>query len=86
MEELDHLGFAGCFNFLYLPIDSATKNNVGYAFVNFNDEKTADDCLNNMSGYFFKGQPYNRRRAAIVSVAHLQGLEANLEHYSRTQA
>lgn len=86
MEELDHLGFAGCFNFLYLPIDSATKNNVGYAFVNFNDEKTADDCMNNMSGYFFKGQPYNRRRAAIVSVAHLQGLEANLEHYSRTQA
>lgn len=86
MEELDHLGFAGCFNFLYLPIDSATKNNVGYAFVNFNDEKTADDCMKlNMSGYFFKGQPYNRRRAAIVSVAHLQGLEANLEHYSRTQ-
>jgi hypothetical protein len=42
--------------------------------------------MNNMSGYFFKGQPYNRRRAAIVSVAHLQGLEANLEHYSRTQA
>lgn len=86
MEELDQLGFAGCFNFLYLPIDSATKNNVGYAFVNFNDEKMSEDCMNNMTGYFFKGQPYNRRRAAIVSVAHLQGLEANLEHYSRTQA
>eukprot|EP00434_Breviolum_minutum_P006330 symbB.v1.2.005585.t5/scaffold326.1/size228935/7 len=85
MEELDQLGFAGCFNFLYLPIDSATKNNVGYAFVNFNDEKMSEDCMNNMTGYFFKGQPYNRRRAAIVSVAHLQGLEANLEHYSRTQ-
>eukprot|EP00438_Fugacium_kawagutii_P009272 Skav235222 [mRNA] locus=scaffold3995:145551:167986:+ [translate_table: standard] len=68
MEELDHVGFSGCFNFLYLPIDSATKNNVGYAFVNFNDEQTADDCMNKMSGYFFKGQPYNRRRAAIVSV------------------
>ena len=24
---------------------------------------------------FFRRQPYNRRRAAIVSVAHLQGLD-----------
>ena len=85
MEELDSLGFEGSFNFLYLPIDSATKNNVGYAFVNFRDERGSKDCMKKMSGYFFKGQPYNRRRPAIVSVAHLQGLEANLEHYSRTQ-
>ncbi|CAK9029825.1 unnamed protein product [Durusdinium trenchii] len=85
MEELDSVGFEGLFNFLYLPIDSATKNNVGYAFVNFKDESSCRDCKKRMDGYFFKGQPYNRKRAAIVSVAHLQGLAANLEHYSRTQ-
>ncbi|CAJ1445952.1 unnamed protein product [Effrenium voratum] len=85
MSELDSLDFAGAYDFLYLPIDSATKNNVGYAFVNFKDEKSCEECMSALSGYFFRGQPYNRRRPAIVSVAHLQGLEANLEHYSRTQ-
>eukprot|EP00439_Symbiodinium_sp_Y106_P076059 s234_g15.t1 len=85
MAELANLGFEGSFDFLYLPIDTSTKNNVGYAFVNFCDEEACMKCMNALRGYFFKGQPYNRRRPAIVSVAHLQGLEANLQHYSRTQ-
>ncbi len=42
-------------------------------------------CAIMSGGYLFKGQP-NRRRSAIVSVAHLQGLEKNLEHCMRTQA
>lgn len=85
MAELANLGFEGSFDFLYLPIDTSTKNNVGYAFVNFCNEEACMNCMNALRGYFFKGQPYNRRRPAIVSVAHLQGLEANLQHYSRTQ-
>ncbi|CAE7656084.1 ML3 [Symbiodinium pilosum] len=85
MEELASLGFEGSFDFLYLPIDTSTKNNVGYAFVNFCTEDACMRCMEKLRGYYFRGQPYNRRRAAIVSVAHLQGLEANLQHYSRTQ-
>lgn len=84
LKELEGLGYGGSFNFLYLPIDSMTKNNVGYAFVNFEDEKTCKGCMKQMSGYIFKGQP-NRRRLVIVSVAHLQGLKKNLEHCRRTQ-
>eukprot|EP00435_Cladocopium_sp_Y103_P027281 s1861_g6.t1 len=84
LKELEGLGYGESFNFLYLPIDSVTKNNVGYAFVNFEDEKKCKRCMNQMSGYIFKGQP-NRRRLVIVSVAHLQGLDKNLEHCRRTQ-
>jgi len=84
MGELEELGYKGSFDFLYLPIDSATTNNVGYAFVNFEDTKTCSKCMKQISGYLFKGQP-NRKRSAIVSVAHLQGLEKNLEHCMRTQ-
>ena len=35
----------GSFDFLYLPIDTSTKNNVGYAFVNFCDEEACMKCL-----------------------------------------
>ena len=42
---------------------------------NFEDERGAQKCMHFIErGYYFKGQPHNRRRPAIVSVAHLQGL------------
>ena len=47
---------SGAYDFLYLPIDSATKNNVGYAFVNFKDEKSCEECMSALSGYFFRGR------------------------------
>ena len=34
----------GSFDFLYLPIDTSTKNNVGYAFVNFCNEEACMNC------------------------------------------
>lgn len=80
MMEIDELGFRGTYDFLYLPIDSSTMWNVGYAFVNFDDPQYAQLCMHTMQGYVFAGACGGRPRVAHVSVAHVQGLKRNLAH------
>jgi len=84
IRELEGLGFAGSFDFLYVPIDKATMCNVGYAFVNFVDHSWALRCMQTFDGYPFKKFRKARGKIASVSVAHIQGLEANLRHYENS--
>eukprot|EP00930_Biecheleria_cincta_P025356 TRINITY_DN18065_c0_g1_i1.p1 TRINITY_DN18065_c0_g1~~TRINITY_DN18065_c0_g1_i1.p1 ORF type:complete len:560 (+),score=89.13 TRINITY_DN18065_c0_g1_i1:26-1681(+) len=86
MAELDGLNFRGQYNFLYLPFDSKSKMNVGFAFVNFDSPEIAQRCIDTMTGYQFTRvrNSFNARRLVHVSVAHLQGLEANLAHCFKT--
>lgn len=84
MLELDTSGFQGKYNFLYLPIDMATRMNVGYAFVNFISPDDALACMESMDGYMFTYFRRNCKRPAQVSVAHIQGLEQNLAHWEGT--
>lgn len=85
VQELEEIGFAGTFNFFYAPIDSGTMGNVGYAFVNFVDANWAAHCRKVVDGYAFKkNQRRGFRKVASVSVAHLQGLQANIRHYQNT--
>jgi len=81
ITELEDLGFAGSFNFLYLPLDKGTLANVGYAFVNFLEPSWADRCVAVFQDYSFRCHRRHTRKVAAVSVAHIQGLEANLAHY-----
>lgn len=85
MALLDESGYQDQYDFLYLPLDSNTRCSVGYAFVNFEEEHTATAFQQNMRGYAFPG--YNdpkdgRKRAMHISIAHLQGVRANLTHLS----
>lgn len=82
MVELEDLGFVGTFNFLYLPVDKGTMANVGYAFVNFVESIWAEKCMMAFQGYNFRRHRRHSRKVAAVSVAHIQGLEANLAHYA----
>jgi len=79
--ELEALGFASTFDFLYVPLDKGTMSNVGYAFVNFVDPQWATKCMEAFHGYHFKRHRKVSGKIAAVSIAHIQGLEANLAHY-----
>jgi hypothetical protein len=84
MRELSDLGFSNSYDFLYLPIDKGTLCNVGYAFVNFVEPSWAQMCMRAFENYTFKKYRKARGKIATVSVAHLQGLEANLRHYENS--
>jgi RNA recognition motif-containing protein len=81
--ELEDLGFAGAFDFLYVPLDKGTMLNVGYAFVNFVEPSWAEQCIRVFRNYRFKRHRKLSSKIASVSVAHIQGLEANLAHYEK---
>jgi len=84
MLDLHDMGFFGCYDFLYVPVDKRTGANVGYAFVNFIDATWAARCKEYFEGYYFRRHHHASRKWATVSVAHLQGLERNLKHYEDT--
>jgi len=82
VNELEHAGLHGCFDFLYIPLDLGTMSNVGYAFVNFTHPAFAARCMEILPIH-----PFSHRKAGknvSVSVAHIQGLEANLRHYEKS--
>jgi protein phosphatase 1 regulatory subunit 42 len=83
ITELEDLGFAGTFDFLYIPLDKGTMSNVGYAFVNFVSQEWAMKCMDSFQNYRFKRHRKTSGKIAAVSVAHLQGLQANLAHYEK---
>lgn len=83
ITELEELGLANSFDFLYVPLDKGTMLNVGYAFVNFMTPTWAQQCMRVFRNYRFKRHHRHSTKIATVSVAHLQGLEANLAHYGK---
>merc|ERR1740130_129660 len=83
MMDLNDLGLAGTYDFLYLPMDKATSANVGYAFVNFVQSSKAQQCIQSFEAFRFQRHQRSSNKWAKVSVAHLQGLEKNLAHYEK---
>merc|ERR1712227_614149 len=69
IDELKRLGFEGCFDYVYVPLDEKTLVNVGYALVNFRDHESALKCMGAL-------QHFEKPGRAAVSVAHVQGLSA----------
>jgi hypothetical protein len=85
MVDLADLGFTGTYDFLYMPIDMSTSTNVGYAFVNFVTPSWAAKSLHAFDNFCFaRNQRTATKKYSKVSVAHLQGLEKNLQHYEKT--
>jgi hypothetical protein len=79
LQEIDKLGFAGTYDFFYLPMDVHNRSNVGYAFINFVHPASATHCIAKFSNYKF--QRYHSKKICAVSPAHLQGFEKNVKHF-----
>jgi len=87
LSELNSIGFAGRFDFLYLPVDRSTESSVGYSFINFltvGDAQMALEVFGAGNGYRFQNYRAGTAKIGSVSVAHLQGLEANIAHYKKS--
>lgn len=80
LEEIDAAGFAGTYDFAYLPMDIQNHTNVSYAFINF----VADAHASRFHGTFSERrfQTHQSRKISGVSAAHMQGLDANVLHFA----
>jgi len=79
MEEMDDLGFGGSYDFFYLPMDVHNRSNVGYAFINFLSPPDAQRFHDEFKEHRFR--KHQSRKISSVSVAYVQGLNANLRHF-----
>lgn len=84
MQTIDAAGFAGQYDFLYLPRTSKSPDspNLAYGFVNLIDSETALRFVKSMTGQRFPHLA--SRKAMIVKVAMVQGLARNLRSLDRT--
>jgi len=79
LEELVHSGFAGGFDFFYLPIDFETKKNKGYFFLNLCTPNLAQVFKEVFSWHNFSR--YKSNKVPEVSAATTQGFESNVWKY-----
>jgi len=71
MQILDNFGLSGTYDFLYLPMNSTKKANLGYLFVNFISSVEATRCSKLLTGESV-GSGLSIKRCE-VSAAHIQG-------------
>jgi hypothetical protein len=83
MKLMDEAGLKGKYNFFYLPYDSkkskAATANLGYAFINFVDQQSADHCASSFTGVPLN--PFRSPKTCRVSPADIQGLNKLWEHF-----
>jgi hypothetical protein len=79
LELLCSEGFAGTFDFLYLPVDFRSSAGLGYAFLNFTSYSSARRFRQHFTG--FNRWAVASDRVCDVAWSSVQGLEAHIERY-----
>jgi len=83
MSLIDDAGLKGKYNFFYLPLDGSKKRfNLGYAFINFVDQESAEHCKALLNGV--KLAPLRSHKTCTISPADIQGLPSLRKHFQRT--
>jgi hypothetical protein len=80
LELLDAEGFAGQYDFLYLPMDFQSRASLGYAFINFTSSDSAEMFWRVFDGYSNWAIPSRKMSGVSWSGPH-QGLEAHIDRY-----
>eukprot|EP00931_Biecheleriopsis_adriatica_P099409 TRINITY_DN7390_c0_g1_i8.p1 TRINITY_DN7390_c0_g1~~TRINITY_DN7390_c0_g1_i8.p1 ORF type:complete len:576 (-),score=127.16 TRINITY_DN7390_c0_g1_i8:111-1769(-) len=78
LEELNISGFAGSYDFCYLPCNFKSSANKGFAFVNFMSPAIAMKFVDSWNGR----ARFTPAAQLSVSTADLQGLQANLKKWA----
>eukprot|EP00928_Gymnodinium_smaydae_P062307 TRINITY_DN461_c2_g1_i1.p1 TRINITY_DN461_c2_g1~~TRINITY_DN461_c2_g1_i1.p1 ORF type:complete len:362 (+),score=81.31 TRINITY_DN461_c2_g1_i1:73-1158(+) len=83
LEMIDSEGFAGKYDFVYLPIDFTTCACLGYAFVNLLDASEAARFWATFDGFSQWAIPSKKRCYVSWSDPH-QGLQSNIDRYKNS--
>mmetsp|Transcript_69168 Transcript_69168/g.179777 ORF Transcript_69168/g.179777 Transcript_69168/m.179777 type:complete len:400 (+) Transcript_69168:86-1285(+) len=78
---LDSQGFAGRYDFVYLPYDFKTQAGLGFAFVNALTHKDAEQMWQRLTGFGSWETPSSKTCVVGWSGSDQQGLQANVERY-----
>merc|ERR1712151_56498 len=78
-EAVDSIGFAGKYNFLYLPVKgrssksgaSVRRSNLGYGFIDFTSAEDASSFTYKFTGFRFQGT--KSQKSCEVRAAHVHG-------------
>merc|ERR1719362_2511002 len=80
LHLLDMEGFAGKYDFVYLPVDFKTSFGLGYAFLNMVSPTDAVLLRTRLDGFNSWAVP-SGKVCTVAWSAPLQGLEAHIERY-----
>jgi len=81
LETLNTEGFAGQYDFVYLPIDFGSKCGFGYAFINLVDPDWADAFWDHFQGFDRWSVPSDMVPAEVTWSSTHQGLEQHVDRY-----
>jgi hypothetical protein len=79
LEVLHEAGFAGTFDFFYLPVDFRNRCGLGYAFVNMLSSGAAARL--HRAFHATRWDEHNSRKVCEVRYARVQGRDALVEHF-----
>ena len=80
--EIDKAGFAGDYDFFYLPMDFENRANVGYGFLNFRSPEGAFRFAKCFDGRKLE-RFVNSLKIIRVTPARMQGYQQNCEHFAQ---
>jgi len=83
LQMMDGEGFAGQYNFVYMPIDFKSRASLGYAFINMVSPEAAQKFWGVFDGYSKWVLPSRKMSKVSWSSPH-QGLQAHLERYKNS--
>mmetsp|Transcript_77885 Transcript_77885/g.167061 ORF Transcript_77885/g.167061 Transcript_77885/m.167061 type:complete len:353 (-) Transcript_77885:90-1148(-) len=79
MDMIDGKGFAGLYDFIYLPMDARSRANRGFAFINLISAQAAGSFYETFNDY----QVSSTKESFIaVMTAHVQGIKALAKHFA----